>query len=765
MSRRTGYIITVLILLTLFTLLRVYSPSSDIPSNITPSGSIYTDEGNQCHNSRSKVLFNNWFPDNWKITCYNPFLPYIKLGLFKAFDTGMVQQRIVSYIFAFLSLLFFYLKISSYFSRWYGIAGLLLLGSNFIYLMYNRIGTFETSLVFWMIFTVWALEKYRADEKHMYLFLAGISAFMTFIFKNIAIYFLPAPFIALGIMLVSEGRFRRKQITRPFTFLIMGIGITWLLWFTLFYMPNREWILSAPGKYMSGLMLPSSIRVALNNFINFPWKEQFHKIPVVWITSLFFIPIYFRRLITRRSTITENGWLLLFFANTVFLSIMSYRPTRYFLPVIPAMIFMTICFIKWIQQKEKTPAIRGWLNIPVILFDALWIFTASWVCFIPFSRRFIYFNISAKELIITSLVTALLIKMAPSLSLHNLKKKIALPLSILMIATSVGYSSWQYFSWMNIRTSYIKSCADSLAKLEGTAWIAGLAAPAAVMDTKHKSLFLYPNFVNFDAPFDKYDLSHALLETGASREVKIFHKTWPLKMSHTPIVAVYPLKDYNMHLYDFKAPYIKSYSNGVVTINNPSEKVINSSLKTINLSDMSVTEEEIVIKPGLNTIQAVIPDNSAIGIPTDKLEPTFIYYGGNFGRRTGRVVPYPGNSSLRAVEFRRKYNSPGFIAFGPGVPFAPGRFKAEFHIDFPGIMTRIKPMATIDIVDTGSGRVLASRVVKPRSVEKSGIYTLETVIDKTTSIDFRVRAEGTSGVLFRKMVLNYDLLYFPKKKN
>ncbi|MCK5221480.1 MAG: hypothetical protein KAR14_07870, partial [Candidatus Aminicenantes bacterium] len=126
----------VIVLISLF--FRIYSPQSDLPPDISISGSIYTDEGNQCHNSRSKVLYDEWFPDNWVITNYNPLVPYFKFFIFKTFGVGLVQVRSVSFFFALLSLIFFFLTLRSYFNSWHSIAGIALIGFNFLYIMYNR---------------------------------------------------------------------------------------------------------------------------------------------------------------------------------------------------------------------------------------------------------------------------------------------------------------------------------------------------------------------------------------------------------------------------------------------------------------------------------------------------------------------------------------------------------------------------------------------------------------------------------------------------
>ena len=75
--------IFIIILILLFSFgLRIYAPTADLPADISFSGSIYTDEGNQCHNSRSKILYDEWYPDDWRISNYNPVVSFIKYIIF-----------------------------------------------------------------------------------------------------------------------------------------------------------------------------------------------------------------------------------------------------------------------------------------------------------------------------------------------------------------------------------------------------------------------------------------------------------------------------------------------------------------------------------------------------------------------------------------------------------------------------------------------------------------------------------------------------------
>ena len=70
-NKKRLYSIAIVLIFIFALLLKLNSPESDLPDDITFSGSILTDEGNQCHNSRSKILYDDWYPDDWKIRAFN----------------------------------------------------------------------------------------------------------------------------------------------------------------------------------------------------------------------------------------------------------------------------------------------------------------------------------------------------------------------------------------------------------------------------------------------------------------------------------------------------------------------------------------------------------------------------------------------------------------------------------------------------------------------------------------------------------------------
>jgi len=795
-------ILIALFILLLAMAMRVNAPRADLPSHITFSGSILTDEGHQCHNSRSKALYGEWFPDDWRITNYNPVLPWIKYGVFKVFGVGLFQLRLVNYFFAFLSLLFFFFTLRSYFHHHTRMAllGTFLLGINFLYVMYNKIGTFETSITFWVVMTLYFLEKYRLSRKGVYLFLSGAAAFMGFVFKSIMAYLLPLPFAAYLLMVIFSPKEKREGLKTGImhlSYILLGILVLFVPWYIFHYLPNREWILSAPGQYMENLMFPRDVATALRNFLSFPWKAQFYKIPIVWLGAILYIPLFFRRLIQKRVQLTEAGVTLFFAAHTLVFFFLSYRPTRYFIPVIPAMVFLTTLWLQRILRYR--PKEKEWLRplerISLYFIDTIWLTLAAYFCFLPLIQRifpafplpplsYLYFIIAAafiigfhhlKKFMGTGKIFSG--EKALTFSSAGIRQIIIGILLAVSLASDLGY----YIAWNNNKTYSIRDISRELGEKFNNAYIAGMTAPAAVLENCHRALWLYPNFVNWEADtFKKYPLTHALLGTDVSREIDHFFKQWPQQMSHATLLKVFPLKDYFVHLYSFQEPYISQCTNtdGIwgLTVINPSQQTMSAQVGKVVISydqqdyQKQYDEKSFNIVPGLNYLESTYtpssPDSHLL-IFLDTSHPfsrqPLRYEGENFSLRTGTNIKKTGASNQWLRYYDGDANPQGFLAYGPAVPFAPGVLVVDFAITFQDLKTRINPLCILDIYSQTDEKSLAKWEVRPSDIKKSrnNTYRLFAYFNRTTVLEFRIQVEPRADIAFDYCDVTYYQGYSP----
>lgn len=794
--------------------LRINAPTADLPAHITFSGSTLTDEGNQCHNSRSKALYGEWYPDDWRISNYNPILPWIKYAIFKVCGVGMLQMRLVSYLFAALSLLFFFLTLKSYLHHNFKfvLLGTFLLGINFLYVMYNKIGTFETSIIFWLILTLYFLEKYRRQQKPIFLLLAGASTFMTFIFKSIMAYILPLPFAAyilMHLLATGEKRISLKKGLQNILFIIIGILILLIPWYLFHYLPNREWIISAPGQYMGKLMFPRSLEVAFRNFLTFPWKGQFYKIPIVWLSAILFVPLFFRRLLRKQAKLTEIGYVLFFFAHTVVFFIMSYRPTRYFIPVIPAMVFMTVVLFehgsRLPQQEQESAVYRPSGKILLFTVDTLWLALAAYFCLIPLFSRYIL-SVSLPSLSVFYVIVCAAVIGAIYLLKHlyhklswkpgtgnDKLKYVFTSLIVLMIGISFVINMGYYLQWNANKTYTIRNMSGELGEKLENAYIGGMTSTVAVLENRHKALWLYPNFVNWDkSTFEKYPLTHALLGTDVSHEIIHFFNQWPERMARARLLKVYSIKDYFLHLYSFVEPYItdcrrEDTLNYRVTVINPTKETI----KNVRVGEVcrferrgsreerEETRREITLKvfkgkersslaPGKNTIVISMKEQDVSSLlffldyRHSFSREVLRYEGENFPHKTGFNKKISDASNGYARYFDRSINGPGFLSYGPAVPYARGIIIAEFKLKFMNLKTKIRPLCHLDIYSYEDNGPIAEKTLRPVDIKKNekGIYQISTVITATKTLEFRIQTEQWSDIAFDYIDITYYQGFF-----
>lgn len=799
-ERRTerAAVLTALLILLFSMVLRINAPRADLPSHITFSGSILTDEGNQCHNSRSKALYNEWYPDDWRITGYNPILPYIKYAVFKVFGVGMWQLRAVSFLFAFLTLLFFFLTLRSYFHPGYGPAllGTLLLGVNFLFVMYNKIGTFETSITFWVVLALYFLEKYRSGRKTVFLVLTGTAAFMAFVFKSIMAYFLPLPIAACILVCIFPGEKeppRLSETTRRMAFMVLGVLVVLIPWYLFHYLPNKEWIMSTPGKYMGRLMFPRDLESAFRNFLTFNWKDQFYKIPIVWMGAVLYIPFFLRRLLDKKVNLTEAGYTLFFFAHTFVFFIMSYRPTRYFVPLIPVLVFMTLFLFRELVALRPEERARGWAlsNGTLYVLDTLWLTIAAAFCFLPLISRYIYSfpvpPISLKYLAGAAVLVGLfhlvriffqkMVWTKPDLRI------IYIPLTVLMVAASLYINLAYYFQWNREKTFSVRDMSLELKEKLDNAYIGGMTAPVAVLENRHKALWLYPDFVNWDKnTFEKYPLTHVLAGTDVSREIIHYFNTWPDRMGRAPLLRVYHIKNYFLHLYSFVDPYIgegkkEKDDQFLLTVVNPSGNTIKTRVGRVypaaaepgNVGgEFAIIngDLEFELKPGENavTVSGTAPAGSSPAPVFFFLEydrpfagEALRYEGENFQGKTGGNKRELAASGGSVRFFDSAADGPGFLSYGPAVPYGRGVLIVDFKLTFDNLKTKIRPICKIDIYSHADNRPIAEREITPGDIKKSetGLYRLRAVVPGTKTLEFRVETTKYADVSLDYIDLTY----------
>jgi hypothetical protein len=334
-----------------------------------------------------------------------------------------------------------------------------------------------------------------------------------------------------------------------------------------------------------------------------------------------------------------------------------------------------------------------------------------------------------------------------------------------------------YLKWNSEKTFTVYNISKELGEKLDNAYIMGLTAPVAVMENRHKSLFLYPNFVQWEKDiFDTYPLTHALV-ANIHGEIRMYFNQWPQKMSHANLLNVYNVKEQFLHLYSFVDPYIlsckKSSSNQyLVKILNPQNLPVETRIGKILYSPnpgYSLTIEQdkfpVHLGPGENIIPININTNKLAQINTHSTPVTLVFFlqnrewenrfryeGEKFPRRRGGEKR-DSSASAGFVRYykasnknRNKIKKDGFISYNPNfpLPFSRGFLIVDFYLKFSHIKSKIRPLCKLDIFPHRENEPFAVKILKARDIkeDKFESYRLCTVIPATKYLEFRVYAEG-----------------------
>ncbi|PCJ87014.1 MAG: hypothetical protein COA57_05410 [Flavobacteriales bacterium] len=137
-----------------FILVRVLFINADAPSDISNSAAIYADEGYKSFSARNMVLFQkfNWHSLDQYQGWYksSPIINYIYVQAFTLFGIHLSTVRLVSVFFSILTFILLFILLKSFYKQGAKIALLTcgLICFSYVYIIYNRLGLFETPLNF-----------------------------------------------------------------------------------------------------------------------------------------------------------------------------------------------------------------------------------------------------------------------------------------------------------------------------------------------------------------------------------------------------------------------------------------------------------------------------------------------------------------------------------------------------------------------------------------------------------------------------------------
>jgi 4-amino-4-deoxy-L-arabinose transferase-like glycosyltransferase len=544
----------VAVVLLLIIALRIVYLDADPPPFLDWSGGYVADEMALAHNARNKVLFGQWITDEWNPLFYTPLLTLLEYVSFSLFGVGLKSLRLVNVLFISLGLVLFYWTMREGVGKKAALLSLILLGFNFIFLSYSRLGLNDVFLIFPMFCTLFFWQKGLKDRP--WLPWAGISAFACYVTKATALYFVHAAFLSLiyaSFRRYLETRDRKEAVLSPLYFL-GGLMMAYLGWRFFFYSPNRAVFTSVSKKWFH-LALPHNRHQFLADLSWPVLIDYLSWTPVELILGLSFVPVLLWALVRDWKKIRPIEVLTLLWLLGGYLMIngLNYRPVRYFIPLLPPICILAALALDrlWDKTSSGEFSLKG-LGLAVIC--GIWT-----LALVRYGYRF-HPGMFNKILLGGGVLTGLLLILFPiwknsrGLSgfipgggfLKALPRTMATVLLLLFLAVN-GLHAWRFFHDPQYK---VRDTSRELGRILDRAMIAGLWAPLATIENGHRSLYVGNLWFNYRKTFDRFPVTHLFLWDGNHREEERFiSKAYPEVWARAILVKTYSIKDLPVRLY------------------------------------------------------------------------------------------------------------------------------------------------------------------------------------------------------------------------
>jgi len=329
--------------------------AADAPPDASGSAGLHFDAPSKCHNARNAILFGEWVIDEWTPFIHSPAQTILQAGVFSVLGSGTVQMRILSVLASLLSLWLLFVLIRR--DCGYGIAlvALIAFTLNVDFWVYGRSGLLEPLVILGMLATLWTLRNgYRAAEEESPLSrvilwfaataLLGMAALLS---KVISVYFLVS--VALMVCLFPP----RRKISLAVLFGVFGILLA--VYLGPFMRINAQYFARESGYWAERAGSSDHLKLWLTQPLFFTLKNTSALTHLAAI-ALCFVFFGLRDREKRQRRIVPAIMALTFIAGSQFLSVVSYRPQRYYVPLLAPIAFLAATSIHrlflWISDEE-----------------------------------------------------------------------------------------------------------------------------------------------------------------------------------------------------------------------------------------------------------------------------------------------------------------------------------------------------------------------------------------------------------------------------
>jgi 4-amino-4-deoxy-L-arabinose transferase-like glycosyltransferase len=339
----------------LLTVLLLSQLASDPVAGVSFSNSPFTDEAWNTMGARNQVLLGDWSAGNWALHIVQLPFDVLVAGAFWLLGVGIVQARLVAALCSVATVALVTLLVRRRLGTPAGLIAGLALAATGLVLYYGHLVYVETLVMLALVAGTAALCWQPAGNSRLMPVVGGV-------LLAVAIGSKPsAAFAAAGVLLGISLAMRRRQWTIRASFAAGAVALVALAWSVLIALPNLErveWVL----EILASQSLPSAVGGLLDRILHFPETDDgflLMSLPLVVGGVMGMITA-----IWRWSTLDEGqralagaatGWLAI---GLGLLLVVSYRPNRYALPLLPALAILTAYLVPAVEagiQRLQRP--------------------------------------------------------------------------------------------------------------------------------------------------------------------------------------------------------------------------------------------------------------------------------------------------------------------------------------------------------------------------------------------------------------------------
>lgn len=516
--------------------LRLQRLEADPPSlvaSISGSAGIYFDEGIYCHNARNKVLFGRWITDEWNPVVYNAPLTLVYFLAFKAFGLSIGTVKALSILFGLCGIAFFWAGLRRLLSAPAALGLTALFALDFYGVMYNRIGLLENFSTLCFLAGFWLFV--RSPGRPRVAFALGAPAALAALSK-----YLFAFYFASAALAVAYGAWKRADRKGFIAFLAGGLAVG-LPWFFGIFIPFRPTF----GKIGGGwgmLSLPRSLGQALSNLVHNPLPRYLQLAPAAGVFLVLFGGLFLLKILRnkRSAPSPEDVFVLLWvLGGLLSLGLLSYRPLRYYVPVLPAFYLAGALLLRD----------RGLIRGEARVFGLLTLVPAALMH--PFLRlmvskpsAFFVFPATLRALFFAALGGAMVLLLVRGSERRGL-------LETALLAALLSGPLYLYSEHFYRNPSYdLERASRFMETLPPGSVIMGQEAPRLTLGTPLRSLLAYEGWFNDRDTFTRFGPTHVIvLDRFGGAELNWIRRRFPETAARFEMVKRFAIWDTTMTLY------------------------------------------------------------------------------------------------------------------------------------------------------------------------------------------------------------------------